>query len=234
MNTTALSKEFISGKVLLFNKPLCWTSFDLVKKVRNILKSQLCIKKIKVGHAGTLDPLATGLVIVCTGKKTTVIEEIQEESKEYTARIKLGETTPSFDLETPVLETYPVDHIQKEEVMRILNKFRGECMQMPPVFSAKNVNGTRAYKFARKGEHPVLQPNKVIIHEISLLKFDLPVIEVYIRCSKGTYIRSLARDIGLELKSGAHLLSLVRTGIGNYSVKDALSIAEFERNLVFL
>jgi len=234
MNKTVLSEELKAGKILLFNKPLCWTSFDLVNKVKNIFKYSLDLKKIKVGHAGTLDPLATGLVIICTGKKTSTIEAIQAEPKEYIARIKIGATTPSFDLETGVDSVFSTDHISKKIIGEVLESFTGENLQIPPAYSAKQINGTRAYTFARKGEIPELKPNNVVIYAISLEKYEFPIIEIYVKCSKGTYIRALARDIGLKLKSGAHLIGLVRTGIGNYRLKDALSIEEFERNLVFL
>jgi tRNA pseudouridine55 synthase len=234
MENEKLSDELKAGKVLLFNKPLCWTSFDLVNKVKSILKHQLLLKKIKVGHAGTLDPLATGLVIICTGKETVNIEKIQAEPKEYLAKIKLGATTPSFDLETDIDRVYSVDHIQITDIVNVMNSFIGEQMQVPPVFSAKFVNGTRAYQFARKGVSVELNPNKISIYSIAMIQYDSTVIEVSIKCSKGTYIRALARDIGLSLGSGAHLISLVRTGIGKHSLKDAINIEEFERNLVFM
>lgn len=234
MNISALSEELSTGKVLLFNKPLYWTSFDLVNKVKHVIRYHLQMKKLKIGHAGTLDPLATGLMVLCTGKETRNIEKYQEQPKEYVARIRLGATTPSFDLETDIDADYPVDHIGKQDVEEVLKDFAGVQLQAPPVFSARLVNGTRAYKLARKGEQPELPPKEITIYSISLTDCNLPNIEISVLCSKGTYIRSLARDIGLKLRSGAHLTGLVRTGIGNFSLRDALSIEDFERNLVFL
>ncbi len=229
-----LTQELVNGKVFLFNKPLYWTSFDLVNKVKSILKYQLKIKKIKVGHAGTLDPLATGLMIVCTGKETKNIESYQNQPKEYIARLTLGATTPSYDLETEINATFPTNHIQKADLEKVLEEFQGTHMQMPPDFSARFVNGTRAYKLARKGETVALQPKEISIYQISLISYLLPIVEIKVNCSKGTYIRSLARDIGENLQSGAYLSGLVRTAIGNFFLKDALSIEEFERNFVFL
>jgi tRNA pseudouridine55 synthase len=234
MNSTALSEEFSQGKVLLFNKPLYWTSFDLVNKVKHVLRHRLNLKKIKIGHAGTLDPLATGLMIVCTGKETRNIEKYQSLPKEYIARIKLGSTTPSFDLETDVDATFPYEHLEKQDVVDAINSFAGIQLQVPPDFSARFVNGTRAYKLARKGELLELPPKEITIFEISLISIDLPVMEIRVSCSKGTYIRSLARDIGLKLRSGAHLTGLVRTATGEFLLQNALSLEEFERNLVFL
>jgi tRNA pseudouridine55 synthase len=222
---------FINGKILFIDKELNWTSFDVVNKVRVILKNRLGIKKIKVGHAGTLDPLATGLVIVCTGKATKSITEFQDLEKEYVATIKLGDTTPSFDLETEVDSSYATDHITREKVEMALQCFLGEIDQIPPLFSAKYVNGTRAYELARKGEEVELKPNRVKIVYIELISFELPIVKLRIICSKGTYIRSLARDIGLELKSGAHLTELRRTRIGDFTVGQAQTIKDFEKNL---
>jgi len=223
--------EFKNGRILLINKELNWTSFDVVNKVRIILRNRLGIKKIKVGHAGTLDPLATGLVIVCTGKATKRITEFQDLEKEYVATIKLGETTPSFDLETAINKSFETKHITREKVEITLMQFLGEIDQVPPLFSAKFINGTRAYEFARKGEDFELKPNRVKIVNIKLLLYEIPFIKLVIRCSKGTYIRSLARDIGLALNSGAHLTELQRTMIGDYSIKQAQTLLEFEKNL---
>jgi tRNA pseudouridine55 synthase len=234
MNQTVLGEELLNGKVLLFNKPLYWTSFDLVNKVKVILKHRLNLKKIKVGHAGTLDPLATGLLIICTGKETRNIEKYQSQPKEYIAKIQLGATTPSFDLETAVDSYFPVSHIDEFNVLKTLEGFVGNQMQVPPDFSAKLVNGTRAYKLARKGETLKLLPKEINILAVSLVSFNPPAIEIRVLCSKGTYIRALARDIGLRLKSGAYLSGLIRTGIGNFLLKDAINIDEFERNFVFL
>ncbi|MBN1790892.1 MAG: tRNA pseudouridine(55) synthase TruB [Bacteroidales bacterium] len=234
MNISALTEEFSAGKVLLFNKPLYWTSFDLVNKVKYVIRHHLQLKKLKIGHAGTLDPLATGLMVLCTGKETRNIEKYQEQPKEYVARIRLGATTPSFDLETDIDADYPVDHIGKQDVEEALKDFTGVQLQAPPYYSARLVNGTRAYKLARKGEQPELPPKEITIYSISLTDCNLPNIEICVLCSKGTYVRSLARDIGIKLRSGAHLTGLVRTGIGNFSLQNALSIEDFERNLVFL
>jgi len=234
MNHTTLSEEILNGKVLLFNKPLYWTSFDLVNKVKVILKRQLNLKKIKVGHAGTLDPLATGLLIICTGKETRNIEKYQSQPKEYHVKVQLGATTPSFDLETSVDSYFPTSHIDELLLLKTLESFVGKQMQMPPEFSARLVNGTRAYKLARKGEPFEIQPKEITIHSISLISCHLPAVELRVSCSKGTYIRALARDIGLKLNSGAHLSGLIRTGIGNFLLKDAINIEEFERNFVFL
>lgn len=234
MNISALTEELSAGKVLLFNKPLYWTSFDLVNKVKHVIRHHLQLKKLKIGHAGTLDPLATGLMVLCTGKETRNIEKYQEQPKEYVARIRLGATTPSFDLETDIDADYPVDHIAKQDVEEVLKDFTGVQLQAPPYFSARLVNGTRAYKLARKGEQPELPPKEITIYSISLTDCNLPNIEICVLCSKGTYVRSLARDIGIKLRSGAHLTGLVRTGIGNFSLQNALSIEDFERNLVFL
>jgi tRNA pseudouridine55 synthase len=234
MDITTLSEEFLRGKVLLFDKPLYWTSFDLVNKVKVLLKHRLGLKKIKIGHAGTLDPLATGLLVVCTGKETKNIDHYQAQNKEYQVKLFIGATTPSFDLETSVDAKFPVDHISELLVKQTLDSFIGTQLQIPPDFSAKMVNGTRAYKLARKGESLALQPKEITIYSIALISFALPVIEFSVTCSKGTYIRALARDIGLKLGSGAYLSGLVRSKIGDLLLKDAIKIEEFERNFVFL
>jgi tRNA pseudouridine55 synthase len=219
---------FEEGQVLLFNKPLYWTSFDLVNKVRIIIRSDLGIKKIKVGHAGTLDPLASGLMIICTGRDTKKIDSFRDLDKEYVAGIHLGATTPSFDLETETDSTYPTDHITEDSVKSALTGFLGEQMQMPPIYSAKLIEGKRAYEYARKGVNKKLDPVPICYREIELLSFSLPEIRVRVVCSKGTYIRSFARDIGTALGSGGYLSSLVRTGIGSYNVKDAFDIDNFK------
>jgi tRNA pseudouridine55 synthase len=233
MNNTVLVEEFIRGKVLLFNKPLYWTSFDLVRKVRSIIQQYTGIKKLKVGHAGTLDPLATGLLIICTGKETRNIEFYQSQPKEYLAKIVLGATTPSFDLETAIDRYYPYDHITKSDVVYTLAGFAGTQLQEPPHFSARFVNGKRAYILARKGEDIEIKAKEIEIQSIELLMINLPLIEIKVRCSKGTYIRSLARDIGNKLGSGAYLSGLVRISIGNFELNNAINIKEFERNLSF-
>lgn len=210
--------DFIAGEVLYFNKPLTWTSFDLVNKFRYKLSRKLKVKKIKVGHAGTLDPLATGVMIVCTGKATKRIDEFQYQTKEYVATLKLGETTPSFDLEKEVDAVYPTEHITKEEVERVLQSFVGVIQQVPPVFSACKVDGKRAYELARKGEEVELKSKTLVIDEMELLDYSMPEIKIRVVCSKGTYIRALARDIGIALHSGAHLTALERTRIGDVTL----------------
>lgn len=210
--------DFIEGEVVYFNKPLTWTSFDLVNKFRYKLSRKLNVKKIKVGHAGTLDPLATGVMIICTGRATKRIDEFQYQTKEYVATLKLGETTPSFDLEKEVDGVYPTEHITREEVERVLQSFVGTIQQIPPVFSACKVDGKRAYELARKGEEVELKSKTLVIDEMELLECDLPTIKIRVVCSKGTYIRALARDIGVALQSGAHLTGLERTRIGDVTL----------------
>jgi tRNA pseudouridine55 synthase len=219
---------FEDGQILLFDKPVYWTSFDLVNKVRIIIRSTFGIKKIKVGHAGTLDPLASGLMIVCTGKATRKIDEFRDLDKEYIATIHLGETTPSFDLETETDNSYPTKHITEEMVKDVLAGFLGEQNQLPPMYSAKLISGKRAYKFARKGIEIKLDPVKVFFREIELLSFEIPEIKIRLLCSKGTYVRSFARDFGTALKSGGYLSSLERTAIGAYHVQNAYSLDKFK------
>ena len=222
--------NFIEGEVLCFNKPLRLTSFAVVGKARYHLCRKLGIKKMKVGHAGTLDPLATGVMIVCTGRATKRIEEFQYHTKEYVATLKLGATTPSFDLEKEIDATYPTEHITLEEIERVLQTFVGEIMQVPPAFSACKVQGKRAYDLARKGEDVELRAKPLRIDEICLLSHDLEKMQITIRvvCSKGTYIRALARDIGEALGSGAHLTALRRTRVGEYTIQDCLTLEQFE------
>ncbi|MDR2953989.1 MAG: tRNA pseudouridine(55) synthase TruB [Prevotella sp.] len=227
--------DFISGEILYINKPLNWTSFTLVRKLRNKLCRRLGISKLKVGHAGTLDPLATGVMIICTGKKTKLIESFQYQTKEYIATIKLGETTPSFDLETEIDGVYPVEHITKDLVEGKLKEFIGEIHQVPPTYSACKVEGKRAYEFAREGKEVELKSKLLVIDEIELLDCSLPVIKIRVVCSKGTYIRALARDIGLALGSGAHLIALERTRIGEVTLDQCIDgqyIEEFVDALV--
>lgn len=220
--------DFQEGQLLLFDKPLYWTSFDLVKKVKNIIRNTYGYKKIKVGHAGTLDPLASGLMIICTGKYTKRISELQDRNKEYIATLHLGETTPSFDLETEVDGRFETGHINREDIGQALEHFRGEYLQVPPVFSAKNINGRRAYDYARKGIDVKMEAREVFFYELELLDFDLPLVSLRILCSKGTYIRSFARDFGSYLDSGAYLAALERTAIGEYKLDDAMQLSEFE------
>jgi tRNA pseudouridine55 synthase len=219
---------FEEGQVLLFNKPLYWTSFDLVNKVRIMIRSAFGIKKIKVGHAGTLDPLASGLLIICTGRATKKIDEFRNLDKEYVATFHLGETTPSFDLETETDNQYPTDHISEEFVRETLVSFLGEQKQLPPMYSAKLIAGKRAYEFARKGIQKELEPVTVFFREIELLSFGVPETKIRLVCSKGTYIRSFARDFGLALKSGSYLSALVRTAIGSYRVSKAYDLEKFQ------
>jgi tRNA pseudouridine55 synthase len=226
--------DFIQGETLLFDKPYGWTSFDLVGKIRNILCRKLKIKKLKVGHAGTLDPLATGLMIVCTGRNTKHVERLQMFEKEYHATLKTGATTPSFDLETPEDASFKTEHITRELLDETFLSFRGTINQVPPLFSAVKIEGKRAYKHARLGNEPELQPRMVVIREIELLSEALPEIEIRVVCSKGTYIRALARDIGAALGSGAYLTALRRTRIGDFSIDNAFKVEEFEELIELL
>jgi len=221
--------DFEEGEILAFDKPLRWTSFDVVAKVRWNLCRKLGKKKLKVGHTGTLDPLATGVVIVCTGKKTKRIESLQYDVKEYIATLQLGATTPSYDLEKEIDATYPTEHITRELIEQTIPTFLGEQWQVPPIFSAVQINGKRAYEFARKGEEVELKPKLLKIDEIEVLAFDTESMQLTIRvvCSKGTYIRALARDIGERLRSGAHLIALRRTRVGNTRVENCMTIEQF-------
>lgn len=221
--------DFVEGEILSFDKPLHWTSFDLVAKVRRTLCHALGVKKLKVGHSGTLDPLATGVVVVCTGKKTKLIDQLQYDTKEYVATLQLGATTPSFDMEHEVDHRYPTAHISRNLIDQTIPTFQGEQWQVPPVYSAVSVNGKRAYTFARKGEEVELKPKLLVIDEIEVLSFDEASMQLTIRvvCSKGTYIRALARDIGVRLKSGAYLTALRRTRVGNRLVEDCYQIEDF-------
>lgn len=243
-----------AGEILVFNKPYRWTSFNVVAKVRGELSHRLGVKKLKVGHAGTLDPLATGVLLVCTGKSTKLIDELQAHTKEYVATLKLGATTPSFDMETAEDATYPTEHITRELVEEKLQTFKGRIEQIPPTFSAVKVDGKRAFKYARQGEDVELKPKILVIDELEVLHFgeveDRPdeatadarerikyqsgnltgthlSLTIRVVCSKGTYIRALARDIGQALGSGGYLTDLVRTHIGKYTLKDCMSIDEF-------
>lgn len=220
--------------MLCFDKPYEWTSFDIVNKVRFMLKHHLQIKKIKVGHAGTLDPLATGLLVVCTGKATKRIDSFQNGVKEYIADLRLGATTPSFDLETEVDVTYPIEHITRELIDTCLLEFVGAIQQIPPVYSAVKIKGKRAYDYARKGEVVELKSKTLVVDEIEVLAFEEDHLRLRIVCSKGTYIRALARDIGLKLDSGAHLTGLRRTQIGDLKLDRAITIDEFKKKLDLL
>ena len=221
--------DFEEGEILAFDKPLHWTSFDLVAKVRYNLCRKLGKKKLKVGHSGTLDPLATGVVIICTGKKTKMIETLQYDVKEYIATLQLGATTPSYDMEKEVDSTYPTEHITRALIDETIPHFVGEQWQVPPMFSAVQINGKRAYDLARKGEQVELKPKLLKIDEIELISFDEEKMQLTIRvvCSKGTYIRALARDIGEKLHSGAYLTALRRTRVGNTRVEECMTIEQF-------
>lgn len=216
--------DFVTGEILYVDKPLGWTSFDAVKRVRGALLRRLGVKKFKVGHAGTLDPLATGVMIITTGRATKLIESLQAGVKEYIATMRLGATTPSFDLETEVDATYPTAHITREAVERVMESFVGEIRQVPPAFSACKVDGRRAYDIARKGHDVELKAKTLVIDSIQLLDYSPESITVRVVCSKGTYIRALARDIGVALGSGAHLTALRRTRVGDVSEEQCLTV----------
>ncbi len=216
--------NFLEGEILAIDKPLGWTSFDAVKRVRGALTRRLHVKKIKVGHAGTLDPLATGVMIICTGRATRRIDSLQAGVKVYEATIALGATTPSFDLETEIDATFPTEHITEQLVRDVLSKFIGPIEQVPPAFSACKVDGKRAYELARKGKEVELKPKLLVIDDIELLNYSPQSITVRVTCSKGTYIRALARDIGQALGSGAHLTALRRTRVGDFDISSCLSV----------
>lgn len=216
--------NFIEGEILAVDKPYRWTSFDAVKRIRGAIQRRLGLKKFKVGHAGTLDPLATGVLLVCTGRATRKIEELQSGKKEYVATLRFGATTPSYDLEKEIDKEYPYEHITREKIEKALEGFRGDILQVPPVFSAVKVDGKRAYKYARKGSEVELKAKPIQISRLELLDFDGRDAVIEVECSKGTYIRSLARDIGEALDSGAHLIALRRTRVGDFTEKDILSI----------
>jgi tRNA pseudouridine55 synthase len=224
-------EDYKNGQVLLIDKPLNWTSFQVVNKLRWEIKQRYKIKNIKVGHAGTLDPLATGLLILCTGKFTKKIDEFQAQVKEYTGEITLGATTPSFDLETEINQTFPLDHISEDLLHQSTKQFIGEIDQVPPIFSAIKKDGKRLYELARAGETTEIKSRKITISEFEITKIELPKIEFRVVCSKGTYIRSLANDFGAALNSGGHLTALRRTKIGNFNVDNGIKIDEFIANL---
>ena len=221
-------EAYQEGKVLLIDKPLNWTSFQVVNKIRWLIKQQFEIKKIKVGHAGTLDPLATGLLILCTGKFTKKIESYQAQVKEYTGTITLGATTPSYDLESEPNQTFNISGITKEDILQNTQHFIGEIQQQPPIFSALKKDGKRLYEYAREGEHVEIPKRAITINEFKITNIDIPNVEFRVVCSKGTYIRSLAHDFGKMLNNGAHLSSLRRTKIGDFSVDNAVGVLAFE------
>jgi len=224
--------DFLEGQIILIDKPLTWSSFQAVNKLKYILKRKYNLpKKFKIGHAGTLDPLATGLLIICTGKFTKKITEIQAQSKEYTGTITVGATTPSYDLETEIDKIYPTEHLSEALIFETTKQFLGEIDQKPPVFSAIKKEGKRLYEHARAGEEVEIATRKTTIYEFEITRIALPEIDFRVKCSKGTYIRSLAFDFGLALNSGAHLSALRRTKIGNYSVENAVLPDDFEKSL---
>lgn len=222
--------NFEEGYIAVMDKPLEWTSTDVVRKIKFQLR-KLGYRKIKVGHAGTLDPLATGILLVCIGRATKLVDSLQAEEKEYVADVLLGATTPSFDLEHPVDRTYPYEHITREAVLEALASLTGERLQTPPVYSAKKIDGTRAYDLARAGEDVPVRQALIHVYELELLEYALPQIRIRVRCSKGTYIRSLAQEIGQALQSGAHLTSLRRTRSGGFNVENAYGLDEFLESL---
>ncbi|REE80914.1 tRNA pseudouridine55 synthase [Lutibacter oceani] len=224
-------EDYKNGQVLLIDKPLNWTSFQVVNKLRWHIKQHFKIKNIKVGHAGTLDPLATGLLIICTGKFTKKIEEFQAQVKEYTGEITLGATTPSYDLETEIDSTYPIEHITEALIHETSKQFIGEIAQKPPIFSAIKKDGKRLYELARAGETTEIKARKITISEFEITKINFPKVEFRVVCSKGTYIRSLAYDFGIALNSGAHLSALRRTKIGEFQVNNATTIDAFIENI---
>ena len=229
--------DFYNGEVLLINKPYTWSSFQAVNKIKHAIKNHSSLilegKKVKpkVGHAGTLDPLATGLLIVCSGKKTKTINELMGLEKEYTGTFYIGATTPCFDLEKPIDNTFPINHITNELLLLIAKSFLGFQQQVPPIYSAVKINGKRAYEFAREGLEAEINSREIEIKEFELTQINLPFVDFRIICSKGTYIRSLSRDFGLALKSGAHLTKLIRTRIGDFSLTDAITPQEFSENI---
>ncbi len=224
-------QNYIEGQILLIDKPLQWTSFQVVNKLRWHIRKNFGIKKIKVGHAGTLDPLASGLLVICTGKFTKRIHEFQGQVKEYTGTITLGATTPSYDLETEIDHTFPIDHISDSTIKQATTHFIGEIEQYPPVFSALKKDGKRLYEYAREGETVAINARKITIHEFEITRIELPEVDFRVVCSKGTYIRSLAHDFGKTLHSGAHLTGLRRTRIGAFSVEDAVTVQSFENQI---
>ena len=222
--------NFEDGYIAVVDKPLRWTSTDVVRKIKFTLR-RLGYRKIKVGHAGTLDPLATGILLVCIGRATKMVDALQAEEKEYVADVMLGATTPSYDLEHPVDRTFPTEHITREKVLAALSSLTGERLQEPPVYSAKKIDGTRAYELARAGEEVAVRQALINIYEMEIVEYDLPRVRIRVRCSKGTYIRSLAHEIGQALRSGAHLTSLRRTRSGGFTLEKSYELDEFLENL---
>lgn len=230
-NQSLVGVDFKEGYIAIIDKPLEWTSTDVVRKIKYALQHRLGYKKIKIGHAGTLDPLATGVLIVCIGKATKMVNELQAEQKEYVADIVLGATTPSYDLEHPIDKYYPTEHITREKIEQALRDLTGERLQAPPIYSAKKVEGVRAYEFARAGEEVELKKALINIYEMEILSLEMPLLRIRVRCSKGTYIRSLAHEIGLALDSGAHLSALRRTRSGGFTAENGWKLEDFMEKL---
>ncbi len=226
------SEDIIAGQVLLVDKPLTWTSFQAVAKIRYTLQKELGLKKLKVGHAGTLDPLATGLLIICVGKKTKEISSFMGQSKEYVAQIKFGGTTPSYDLESAIDATYETAHITRELIEEKLRNFKGDIQQYPPIFSALKQGGVRVYEKARAGEEVIMEPRSIHIAELEIVSFEGEMLELRVLCGKGTYIRSLAHDLGKALGSGAHLAGLRRTKIGDYAAEGAKTPEQWSQHFI--
>ena len=231
-NQSLVGVDFKEGYIAIIDKPLEWTSTDVVRKIKYALQHRLGYKKIKIGHAGTLDPLATGVLIVCIGKATKMVNDLQAEEKEYIADIELGATTPSYDLEHPIDKRYPTEHITREMIEQALRDLTGERLQAPPIYSAKKVEGVRAYEFARAGEEVELKKALINIYEMEILSLEMPRLQIRVRCSKGTYIRSLANEIGLALDSGAHLTGLRRTRSGGFTAENGWKLENFMEKLI--
>jgi tRNA pseudouridine55 synthase len=231
-NQSLVGVDFKEGYIAIIDKPLEWTSTDVVRKIKYALQHRLGYKKIKIGHAGTLDPLATGVLIVCIGKATKMVNDLQAEEKEYIADIELGATTPSYDLEHPIDKRYPTEHITREMIEQALRDLTGERLQAPPIYSAKKVEGVRAYEFARAGEEVELKKALINIYEMEILSLEMPHLKVRVRCSKGTYIRSLAHEIGQALDSGAHLTGLRRTRSGGFTAENGWKLESFMEKLI--
>ena len=231
-NQSLVGVDFKEGYIAIIDKPLEWTSTDVVRKIKYALQHRLGYKKIKIGHAGTLDPLATGVLIVCIGKATKMVNALQAEEKEYIADIELGATTPSYDLAHPIDKRYPTDHITREMIEQALRDLTGERLQAPPIYSAKKVEGVRAYEFARAGEEVELKKALINIYEMEILSLEMPHLKVRVRCSKGTYIRSLAHEIGQALDSGAHLTGLRRTRSGGFTAENGWKLENFMEKLI--
>ena len=231
-NQSLVGVDFKEGYIAIIDKPLEWTSTDVVRKIKYALQHRLGYKKIKIGHAGTLDPLATGVLIVCIGKATKMVNDLQAEEKEYIADIELGATTPSYDLEHPIDKYYPTEHITREMIEQALRDLTGERLQAPPIYSAKKVEGVRAYEFARAGEEVELKKALINIYEMEILSLQMPRLTIRVRCSKGTYIRSLAHEIGQALDSGAHLTGLRRTRSGGFTAENGWKLENFMEKLI--